>query len=514
MMDRFNAKAADVKRILIAALFFFLAVNPASFAFTLRFAPSGEPVRWPEEGSAIFYLVSTRDGEVHGRKVEALDRAFHSWQKNLPGNISFVFAGSSEQRRAERDGTNLLVWVYRDWEHGPEVAALATTWYCPVSGLIDEVDIEFNARDYEWSTSRRGEGLDLESVALHEIGHLLGLGHSFHPSAVMHDTVSPGPNFSRSLTRDDLEGAWLLYSPIERRIVLAELPGLFSSRSSSPDASGGLEDFSPDFPGLHITALGSVFAYNGAPSAVAMAGPRGDGSYLVKIADLPYGGLEARTICPPAEFSDSVRITGVTGIDYGFRGARTELAVISREDGEERISIYDVKPGYPVSDFPLFSSVLQPASSANNLLGVASLDAGGDGYARDLAVLRAVTGGFSLALYSLPREGGVSPAPLAPSDRFAISVKKGSELLGLAAADVDGTGGEELLVLERTGEGVYRLYAYRLKSASGGGMNTVEHFFSALLPDGIGGLLPSQISGVDTRGDGLLSGLAILSRMP
>ncbi len=504
-----------MRRTVIITAVWLLAVSASASAFTLRFTPSGEPVRWPEEGSAIFYLVGTRDGADRGRKVEALDRAFHSWQKRLPGTISFVFAGSGEGLRVERDGTNLLVWVDEEWSHGPEVAALATTWYCPATGLIDEVDIEFNARDYRWATGEGEEGLDLKSVALHEIGHLLGLGHSFHPSAVMHDTISPGPGFSRRLSRDDVEAISLLYPPVRPGLFISDLPVLFFPDTFSGQTSFSSRSLDSLSSASGITALGSVsLAAGEAPTGLALARLDPEGRYLLEVASLPSTDGEAKTICPPAELVPPARIVGLAGVDYRRRGERLELAVLSREGGGERVSIYRVIPGEPLSGQPLFSSAVAPAASADNFLGMASLDASGDGFADELVILRAAGAGFSLAVYSLPREGDYFLEPLAPADRFAVSVRKGSRLLGLAALDADGRGKDELVVLERTLEGKYRLHAYRVEPATGGRGKSVSHLFSAVLPDGLGGVLPARIAGIDAHGDGFFNDLAILNRLP
>ncbi|MBA0652485.1 hypothetical protein Goklo_019744 [Gossypium klotzschianum] len=67
--------------------------------------------------------------------------------------------------------------------------------------------------DENWSTSNaiRQNQIDLESVAIHEIGHILGLGHSEDPNAIMYAYFSPG-TIKRNLGRDDIDGIRALYS--------------------------------------------------------------------------------------------------------------------------------------------------------------------------------------------------------------------------------------------------------------------------------------------------------------
>ena len=56
----------------------------------------------------------------------------------------------------------------------------------------------------------RVSAVDLESVAVHEIGHLLGLGHSSVEESIMYPTISAGQR-KVELANDDVEGIHVLY---------------------------------------------------------------------------------------------------------------------------------------------------------------------------------------------------------------------------------------------------------------------------------------------------------------
>src|SRR5260221_3996412 len=66
-------------------------------------------------------------------------------------------------------------------------------------------DIHMDA-DENWHA---GGDLDIYSVALHEAGHALGLGHSDKPGAVMY----PYYRLNAQLTADDIAGIRAVYAP-------------------------------------------------------------------------------------------------------------------------------------------------------------------------------------------------------------------------------------------------------------------------------------------------------------
>ncbi len=200
---------------------------------------------WPGTGPTITWdenFTSTPTNVVVKNSVTpstVLSDAFNTWSSaTAPGtstlatNVQFSFgsANASLPKSPTLDCKNVVGFSdpnSGDFPTGVVAFAVITTspggfvpgsncptytTPCPIANCIVDVDIMFNPSQTFATAAAGSNQFDLQSVATHEIGHLLGLDHSNIGHAVMYpygDTSQIGVH--QTLWTDDIVGVGHLY---------------------------------------------------------------------------------------------------------------------------------------------------------------------------------------------------------------------------------------------------------------------------------------------------------------
>lgn len=160
--------------------------------------------RWPPSKRNLTYAFLPENG-LSAAVRAAFERAFARWAEVTP----LTFRETAAYGRADiRVG-----FFTRDHGDGEEFDGVLGTLahaFSPTNGRLHLDGEESWVVDGEPMNGSTRFAVDLESVAVHEIGHVLGLGHSSVEEAIMYPTISSGQRKVR-LANDDVMGVQELY---------------------------------------------------------------------------------------------------------------------------------------------------------------------------------------------------------------------------------------------------------------------------------------------------------------
>ncbi len=162
-------------------------------------------MKWPGDWPVVGYKVNAPNSAGN----TAVQNAGATWS-NAGATFAFSYAGTHSRTGGYLyNGVNEVMWV--DLGVGGPLGR-AVWWYNPATGQIVEADMEFNTR-YSWSTATPtpSGSIDVETVALHEFGHWLSLGHSDIPEAIMYAYYK---GQQRWLHDDDIAGIHYIYGAV------------------------------------------------------------------------------------------------------------------------------------------------------------------------------------------------------------------------------------------------------------------------------------------------------------
>lgn len=166
------------------------------------------PYNWTYLGSSptVNMKVNPNCGDASAvDELASLQSAMDSWT-NAGSNFSFNYAGATSV-------TSATYYNFQNdmcWNPGSSGNALATTSIWFNAGNITQADVVFWDA-WVWRTSTSGVNqYDVESVGVHELGHVLGLDHTGISAAVMYGSIGWWET-KRNLYSDDINGIIAIY---------------------------------------------------------------------------------------------------------------------------------------------------------------------------------------------------------------------------------------------------------------------------------------------------------------
>jgi Matrixin/IPT/TIG domain len=161
--------------------------------------------KWP--GTGLTYKVNPNTADTTDESA-AVQAAANSW--NAAGaNFTLTYGGLSTVTGLVEDGENSIIWATG---FPPGVIGMAWTIWGADPHVILENDIEFND-DFTWGTDGSSTKMDIQTIAVHELGHwlqLLDVYGSTDSGKIMYGYGSVG-GIKRTLATDDTDGIRGIY---------------------------------------------------------------------------------------------------------------------------------------------------------------------------------------------------------------------------------------------------------------------------------------------------------------
>lgn len=179
---------------------------------------NGNPLFWGTPQSVGIVISQTGSDDIADRSEDtALRNAIDAWNDS-PGQTARLVEDTtpSERARTDWDQSSIHMIVFDEdnssgyFPLGSSTVAITPIWFYS-NGLIDDADVLFNGRSFTFTTSGQPGGFDVQDVATHELGHLLGLDHSGWAGATMYPYVDTTVILHRSLATDDVHGLRSIY---------------------------------------------------------------------------------------------------------------------------------------------------------------------------------------------------------------------------------------------------------------------------------------------------------------
>jgi 5-hydroxyisourate hydrolase-like protein (transthyretin family) len=269
------------------------ALKSSYYPFEVIFSYGG--VKWSGTSPVVDYYINPNTPDTSGEET-AVQAAAATWSSVSGSGFHFNYKGTTGSTGYGYNSKNEIMWANLG---SSGIIAQAVYWYSGSSLL--ETDIEFNEY-FSWSASSSVPSgcMDIQSIALHELGHWLNLrdlygnlnGYPTDESRVMYGFGSLG-EMKRSLNSGDEAGIkWIYPGSQSASIALTSPNGAEEWQAGTTKTIAWSYSGSPgSYVGLQLYKSGTLVQ---SLTSSTSTGSGGSGSYSWNIPDTTASGGDYR----------------------------------------------------------------------------------------------------------------------------------------------------------------------------------------------------------------------------
>ncbi len=141
----------------------------------------GERISWKDSSPIPLYVHESFPPAM----LPALKSAIGRWDQALGRSVFRITQTGYQSAGPAQDGMNVIYWM-KTWEANKTTEQARTSVYW-IGDQIKEADIRINNKNFQFYIDQPAAPADvhLESLLVHELGHVLGLKHRDEAGSVM-----------------------------------------------------------------------------------------------------------------------------------------------------------------------------------------------------------------------------------------------------------------------------------------------------------------------------------------
>lgn len=192
---------------LTTALLLLVSSQAAAYEFLYTCGPSWRNL------PITYYINQNGSNDMSFSTLEqVIDASYGAWEQPCCSKFRAQYGGQTANTAVNNNDRIVLSFEENSWD--PQFGSVNVTIGVTLTSVwndcsIADAPILFNGVGFQFTNN--GTGTDLQAIATHEIGHMLGLSHSPIQQATMFASYVGGTG-ARSLHQDDIDGVCALYN--------------------------------------------------------------------------------------------------------------------------------------------------------------------------------------------------------------------------------------------------------------------------------------------------------------